>query len=46
MGSLENPIFRVGGWGVVVLVTKKTLYRVELPKTGGLGQFADLREGV
>ena len=35
MGSLENPIFRVGGWGVVVLVTKKTLYRVELPKTGG-----------
>ena len=25
---------------------KKTIYRVELPKIGGLGQFADLREGV
>ena len=45
MGSLENPIFRVGGQGVVILVTKKT-YRVELPKTGGLGQFAVLREGA
>ena len=25
---------------------KKTIYTVELPKTGGLGQFADLREGA
>ena len=25
---------------------KKTIYRVELPKTGGLGQFADLKEGA
>ena len=27
------------------MVTKKTIYRRELPKKGGLGQFADLREG-
>ena len=25
---------------------KKTVYRVELPKTGELGQFEDLREGA
>ena len=29
-----------------VVVTKKTVYRVELPKTGELGQFEDLREGA
>ena len=28
-----------------VVVTRRTIYRVELPKTEGLGQFADLREG-
>ena len=25
---------------------QKTIYRGELPKKGGLGQFADLREGA
>ena len=33
-----------------MVVTKKTIYREELPKKrgdgGGLGQFADLREGA
>ena len=35
-GSLKNPIFRGGGH-------KKPIYREELPKKGGLGQFANLR---
>ena len=42
MGSLENPIFSAWSGGH----KKKTIYRVELPKAGGLGQFADLREGA
>ena len=41
MGSLEDPFFSGG-----VVVTRKTIYRVELRKTGALGQFADLREGA
>ena len=35
MGSLKNPIFRG--------VQEKTIYKVELLKIGGLGQFPDLR---
>ena len=35
-GSLKNPIFR----GVA---PEKPICRGELPKKGGLGQFADLR---
>ena len=34
-GSPKNPIFK--GWG-----SQKLIYRGELCKTGGLGQFADL----
>ena len=35
--------FLVGG---VVVTKEKTIYRVELPKAGGLGQCADFREGA
>ena len=37
----KNPGFRRGGgWGVT-----KSQYMGGLPKKGGLGQFADFREG-
>ena len=39
---VHRKIHFLGG----VVVTKKTVYRVELPKTGELGQFEDLREGA
>ena len=41
-GSLQNPIFRVK-WGDV---HEKPIYRVELPKKEGLGEFTDLSGGA
>ena len=41
-GSRKNPGFRRGGGGGGVT---KSQYMGGLPKKGGLGQFADLREG-
>ena len=41
-GSLQNPIFR-GKWGDV---HEKPIYRGELPKKEGLGEFTDLSGGA
>ena len=43
MGSLENPFFR-RGWEWVI--TKKTIYRGELPKKGGLNSLQIYRRGL
>ena len=45
MGSLENPFVREGEWWSQIYIYIY-IYRVELPKTGWLGQFADLREAT